>query len=208
VRDAAEAELREIVRQYAGVDDGLVVELVRVEAGAAAGEAATRSVLDLVSAIPTGILAVTPAFQGAVETSTSLTTAVTADDVLTLGSMTRSSNPTALDGVLGTMHALARLGGAEIEVRRSYPPWEPRLDSPLLAVAKATHTRLFGAEPVLSVVHGGLECAALGQRLPGVEMVSIGPEIVGMHAPGERVSVSSTQRFYRLLGALLADLSR
>ena len=105
------------------------------------------------------------------------------------------------------MESLARLGGAEIEVRRSYPPWEPRLDSPLLGIASATYGRLFDREPSLAVVHGGLECAVLGQKLPGVEMVSIGPEIVGLHAPGEKVRVSSTQRFYRLLGALLDDLS-
>ena len=57
------------------------------------------------------------------------------------------------------------------------------------------------------MVHGGLECAVLGQKLRGVEMVSIGPEIVGPHAPGEKVRISSTQRFYRLLCALVDDLS-
>ena len=151
----------------------------------------------------------TPGLPGVVETSTSLTTAATENGALVLGSMTRSSNAAALDGVLSTMHALARLGGAEIEVRRSYPPWEPDLDSSLLSTAaRRRYARLFGAEPALTVVHGGLECAVLGQKLPGVEMVSIGPEIVGPHAPGERVRISSTQRFYRLLGALLDDLSR
>ncbi len=85
---------------------------------------------------------------------------------------------------------------------------EPDLGSALLATAKATHARLFGAEPALVVVHGGLECAVLGQKLPGVEMISIGPEIVDLHAPGEKVRISSTQRFYRLLGELLGDLSR
>ena len=109
---------------------------------------------------------------------------------------------------LATMHALARLGGAKIEVRRSYPPWEPDHGSSLLSTARSTYARLFGTEPALTVVHGGLECAVLGQRLSGVEMISIGPEIVGPHAPGERVRISSTQRFYRLLGALLEDLSR
>ena len=123
------------------------------------------------------------------------------------GSMTRSSNAAALDGVLSVMHALARLGGAGIEVRRSYPPWEPNLGSSLLSTAQATYVRLFGAEPELAVVHGGLECAVLGQRLPGVEMVSIGAEIVGPHAPGEKVRISSTQRFYELLCALVGDLS-
>ena len=127
----------------------------------------------------------------------------------TLGSMTRSSNAAALDGVLATMHALARLGGAEIEVAPlvSTVGARARLGAPRRR-RQATYARLFGTEPTLTVVHGGLECAVLGQRLPGVEMVSIGPEIVGPHAPGEKVRISSTQRFYRLLGALLDDLSR
>jgi dipeptidase D len=105
------------------------------------------------------------------------------------------------------MRALARLAEADIEVRRSYPPWEPRLASPLLATATSTFARLFGFEPELAVVHGGLECAVLGQKLSGVEMISIGPEMVGLHAPGERVRISSTERFYRLLVAILDDLS-
>jgi dipeptidase D len=204
-RGAADAELAEIRRQYAGTDDGLVVEISHADADAASGT--TRAVLDLVSAIPTGVVAMTPGLPGVVETSTSLTTAATEDGVLTLGSMSRSSNASALDGLVATMQALSRLGGADIEVRRSYPPWEPDLDSPLLAAATATHARLFGTDPVLTVVHGGLECAVLGQRLPGVEMVSIGPEIVGPHAPGEKVRISSAQQFYSLLGALLDDLS-
>jgi dipeptidase D len=206
-RRAAEAELAALVRQHSGKDDGLVLDVSAAEAGTAASPAATRRALDLVSAIPTGVMAITPGLVEVVETSTSLTTAATETGVLTLGSMTRSSNAAALDGVLATMQALARLGGAEIEARRSYPPWEPDLDSALLATAKATHARVFGTDPTLTVVHGGLECAVLGQRLPGVEMISIGPEIVGPHAPGEKVRISSTQRFYRLLGALLGDLS-
>jgi dipeptidase D len=148
-----------------------------------------------------------PGLHDPVQTSTSLTTATTKEGVLTLGSMTRSSNAAALDGVLETMHALARLGGAEIDVRRSYPPWEPNLESALLTTARRTQQRLFGSDPTLVVVHGGLECAVFGQRLPGVQMISIGPEMTGLHAPGERVRISSTQRFYRLLGALLDDLS-
>ena len=103
--------------------------------------------LDLLNAIPSGVLAVNPGLHEPIQTSTSLTTATTSEDVLTLGSMTRSSNAAALDGVLETMHALARLGGAEIDVRRSYPPWEPDLESALLATARRTQLRLFGSEP-------------------------------------------------------------
>ncbi len=207
-RAAAETELATVVRQHAGTDDGLVLSVAAAEVSMAAPEETTGRALDLAAAIPTGVIAMSPALVGVVETSTCLTTAVTDDGALTLGSMTRSSNAAALDGVLASMYALARLGGAEVEVRRSYGPWEPDLDSQLLATARATYTRLIGVDPVLAVVHGGLECAVLGQKLPGVEMVSIGPEIVGPHAPGERVRISSAQRFYRLLASLLDDLSR
>jgi dipeptidase D len=207
-RSAIADELGVIVREFAGTDDGLKLSVVSAECESAAGSVHSRRVLDLVAAIPAGVVAMTPGLMGVVETSTSLTTAATTDGTLTLGSMTRSSNAAALDGVLTTMRALARLGGAEIEVRRSYPPWEPDLDSALLATARGTHTRLFGTDPALLVVHGGLECAVLGQKLAGVEMISIGPEMLGLHAPGEKVRISSTQRFYRLLGGLLGDLSR
>ncbi len=207
-RATAATSLATVVDQFAGTDDGLELAFEAASATGAAAVDATRRALDLVAAIPTGVLAMSPGLTGVVETSTSLTTAVTADDVLTLGSMTRSSNGRALDDVLDTMRVLGRLTSAEIEVRRSYPPWRPDLDSSLLASAKATYERLFGVDPNLTVVHGGLECAVLGQKLAGVEMISIGPEIVGPHAPGEKVRISSTQRFYRLLGALLDDLSR
>jgi dipeptidase D len=206
-RAALTRELAAIVREYAGTDDGLVLTVEPAELEAFASADTSRRVLDLLNAIPSGVLALNPGSHEPIETSTSLTTATTNEGVLTLGSMTRSSNAAALDGVLETMHALARLGGAEIEVRRSYPPWEPDLESALLATARQTQRRLSGSEPTLVVVHGGLECAVLGQRLPGVQMLSIGPEMTDLHAPGEKVRISSTQRFYRLLGALLDDLS-
>ena len=85
--------------------------------------------------------------------------------------------------------------------------WRPDPGSALLATARATFSRVFDVEPRLEVVHGGLECAVLGERLAGVQMISLGPEIVGPHAPGERLRISGTERFYRLLGALLDDLS-
>jgi dipeptidase D len=207
-RAAAERTLAAIIRQHATTDGGLVLSFEPAPVTEASPEAATRRVLDVVESVPSGVLAMSPMLPGTVETSTSLTTAVTQDGVLTLGSMTRSSNATALDAALAVAEAVARLAGAEIEARRSYPPWEPEPGSSLLEAAKTTYARLFDVEPKLALVHGGLECAVLGQRLPGVEMISIGPEIVGPHAPGERVRVSSTQRFYRLLGALLDDLSR
>ena len=143
-----------------------------------------------------------------VETSTSLNVVQTEGDIVTFASMTRSASAAALDEVAADIRRIASDAGAEMELVRSYPPWEPDLEAHLLGVARRTWRRLFGSDPELTTVHGGLECAILGEKLPGIEMISIGPEIEGPHAPGERVSVVSTQTLYRLLGALLDDLSR
>ena len=171
-------------------------------------EAATDVALDLLAATPSGVVAMQPQLPGVVETSTSLNVVTTDAGVLTLASMTRSASPHGLEEVDSSLRALAGLAGAGVELIRSYPPWRPQPESRLLGVGRRAWARLFGSEPDLVVVHGGLECAVIGEKLPGIEMISIGPEIEGPHAPGERLNVPSTERFYRLLGALLDDLSQ
>ena len=207
LRESAIRQLDALRGQFSTTETALALSIERSQMGTAASPDTTARALDLALAIPTGVIAMSPHVSGTVETSTSLTVAATQDEVLTLASMTRSSNAAALDDVVSTLEAIARLSGAEIEVRRSYRPWRPDLESQLLATARATFERLFGSTPRLEIVHGGLECAVIGEKLPGIEMISIGPAIVGLHAPGERLGISSTQRFYRLLGALLDDLS-
>jgi dipeptidase D len=205
----AEEEQSTLRDQYAASDADIVVTIERSKvAEEASDEQATGRALDLLAVLPSGVVAMGPQLPATVVTSTSLNVAGTEGGVLTLASMTRSASAPSLEEVVSTIEASARLAGAEVEVQRSYPPWRPDLDSKLLATAHVTYTRLFDSEPKLEVVHGGLECAVIGSKLPGVEMISIGPEIVGPHAPGERLSISSTERFYRLLGALLDDLSR
>jgi dipeptidase D len=207
-RGAAEAELGRLRNEFEVSDPGLELHVERMSADRSASPSTTRKLLDLVAATPTGVIAMNPRLPGFVETSSSLTVVETADGVVTLASMTRSANEEGLEEVVNSIQALARLAGAEVELRRSYPPWRPDRDSVLLAVARETWQRSFGLEPMLVVVHGGLECAVIGERLPGIEMISIGAEIEHPHAPGERLRISSTQRFYRFLGALLDDVSR
>ena len=207
-REAAERELAVLREQFAGSDGDLALAIEPADVERAAERAATGRILDLVAATPTGVIAMSLALPGKVETSTSLNVATTDDDVLTLASMTRSASAPALEEVVAGIVAAARLAGADVEILRSYPPWRPDLDSQLLAVARGTFERVLDETPALDVVHGGLECAVIGDKLPGVEMLSLGPEIVGPHAPGERLSIPATQRFYRLLAALLDDLSR
>ena len=207
-RAGAEQELAALREQHSASDEGVLVSVESQEPiAAAADEASTTRAVNLIAALPTGVVALKPRLPSAVDTSTSLTVADTSESTLTLSSMTRSASAPALEDVVTTIQAAARLAGADVEIVRSYPPWPPDLDARLLATARDTYARIFGSEPKLEVVHGGLECAVIGGKLPGIEMLSIGPDVEGPHAPGERLSISGTERFYRLLAALLDDLS-
>ncbi|MBA2641597.1 MAG: beta-Ala-His dipeptidase [Actinobacteria bacterium] len=208
-RSWAESEVAALQEQYSVTDGGAQLAIERREPAVEAADYATTSrALDLVAVTLSGVIAMNPSLPGTVETSTSFNVASVGDGVLTLASMIRSANATALEDVVATIEAGGRLAGANVEILRSYPPWRPELDSQLLATARDAYARLFDMEPKLEVVHGGLECAVIGGKLPGVQMISIGPNVEGPHAPGERLSVSSTARFYRLLGGILDDLSR
>jgi len=207
VRDAIDVELEALRLQHAGTDDELRISVEPTAIAEAAGTASSARALDLLATLPTGVLAMSPAVPSAVETSTGVNVATTDAGVLTLASMTRSASPFALEEVVTSLEALARLARADVEVVRSYPPWQPDPDSALLRTAREVFSRLFGHDPALEIVHGGLECAVIGGKLPGVDMLAVGPTIEGPHAPGERLGIASTERFYRLLSALLDELS-
>jgi dipeptidase D len=148
------------------------------------------------------------AFPGIVETSSSLGMARTDGTTLMLQSLSRSANDAALPDVTNAIAAAARLAGARYEPGHGYPGWRPDLTSPLLATAVATHERLFGAAPHVTLIHGGLEAAIIAAKRPGIDAISFGPQIEGPHAPGERLHIPSAGRFMRLLPALLDALSR
>ena len=167
----------------------------------------TRSLLDLVAIVPSGPLAMSPDFQGLVETSTSLGEVVTDGARLTLHSLSRSSNGSALPDVIAALDAAARLAGGTFEVDQADPGWRPNLDSPVLAASRRVYERLFGEPPIVTAVHAWLETAVIGERVPGLDMVSFGPQIEAPHSPDERVSIPTVERFWRLLAGVVDELS-
>ena len=150
--------------------------------------------------VPTGPLAMSPDFDGLVETSTSLGEAVTEGDTLTLHSLTRSSNDSAMPEVIAGLDAVARLAGGELEIKRNYGGWRPNLDSPALAAARRAYEQTFGEPPI--------ETAVIGDKVAGLDMISFGPQIEAPHSPDERVSIPTGERFWRLLLGVLDELSK
>jgi dipeptidase D len=169
---------------------------------------ATADLLDLVAVVPSGPLAISPDFEGLVETSTSLGEVATDGRRLTLHHLSRSSNASALPDVIAALDAAARLAGGVFEVGQADPGWRPNLDSAALAVTQRVYERLFGNPPTVTAVHAWLETAVIGDRVPGtLDMVSFGPQIEAPHSPDERVSIPTVERFWQLFAGVLDELS-
>ncbi|HET6683171.1 MAG TPA: beta-Ala-His dipeptidase [Gaiella sp.] len=207
-REAVAASAESIRDAFAKTDPSLSIVVGPADAAADPWSAkATARLLDAVALVPTGPLAMSPDFDDLVETSTSLGEALTEGERLTLHSLSRSSNDSALPEVIATLAAAARLAGGELEVKVNYGGWRPDLDSPALAAARAVYERLFGEPPVVTAVHAGLETAVIGSKVRGLDMLSFGPQIEFPHSPDERVSIPTVERFWQLLVAFLDEAS-
>jgi dipeptidase D len=148
-----------------------------------------------------------PAFEGLIETSTSVGQVVSDGAILTLHSLSRSSKDAALPDVIAALDATPRLAGGSLAIGQADPGWPPNLDSPVLEVSRRVYERLFGAAPVVTAVHAWLETAVIGERVHGLDMLAFGPQIAAPHSPDERVSIPTVERFWRLLSSVVEELS-
>jgi dipeptidase D len=172
----------------------------------------TRRVLGAVAALPHGVLAVVPEIPGLVQTSNNVATIASerSDSKLkvTLGCLSRSSSKDQLHATVRQIVAVGQLGGAQVEWGNEYPGWQPNVDSPLLATCRRVYEELFDEAPKATAIHAGVECGIIGERMPGMDMVSFGPRIEGAHSPDERVYVASVQKSWKYLTAVLAELAK
>jgi dipeptidase D len=210
LRAAVETAAATIRDAFAKTDAGVTVAVAAGDSSAEPWSAeATSRLLDAIALVPTGPLAMSPDFDDLVETSTSLGEAITDGDRLTLHSLSRSSNDSAMPDVIATLDAAARLAGGTLEEKFNYGGWRPNLDSPALAAAKAVYENLFGEPPIVTAVHAGLESAVISGKVDQpLDMLSFGPQIEFPHSPDERVSVPTVHRFWRLLVGFVDDMSK
>jgi len=204
-RSAVTGMAATIGEELARTDPGLSVDVTgsEEEAPAPMSADATGRVLDLLIALPQGVIAMSPEMQGLVETSTNVGVVETDGDAVTVISLTRSAVDSKMAAVKQQIRTIARLAGAEIDEPVGYPGWRPNPDSALLKTAVAVFKRLHGSEPKIWAVHAGLECALFGEKLPGVDMISMGPTMQYVHSPDEELYHPSVAPMYELLKELL-----
>jgi dipeptidase D len=169
--------------------------------------ASQKTLLGMLLALPHGVISMHPEIAGLVETSSNLAIVHVEPKQAQIICSSRSSVGSALRAVRQSIQATSELAGARIVLSMGYPGWEPNLESPLLAKLSAVHERVFGKKPEVKAVHAGLECGIIGEKFPGMDMISFGPTIEHPHSPEERVHIPSVENFWKFLAASLADLS-
>ena len=118
----------------------------------------------------------------------------------------RSSVTSEKLALIDRVSTIAASFGASVESRNHYPAWEYKKDSILRDTMARVYTELTGNAPVIEAIHAGLECGLFAEKLPGLDAVSIGPEMYDIHTPRERLSISSSVRTFEFVKAILAAL--
>lgn len=166
-------------------------------------EAFQQRLTRVVSALPHGVLQMSADIPGLVETSTNLALIKTSETAVTLVTSQRSSVASRLEEAVQTVASAFELGGAQVETSDGYPGWKPNLASPILKTALQSYRDLFGQEAEVQAVHAGLECGIIGERYPGMDMISFGPTLEFVHSPDERIQIASVEKFWTFLKAML-----
>ena len=157
--------------------------------------------------VPNGVIAMSFAVPGLVETSTNLASVkFEGDDRIVVTSSQRSSVESAKTYVMQMVESVFALAGADVAHSDGYPGWTPNPQSKLLEVTAESYKRLFGTEPKVRAIHAGLECGLFLEKYPDLEMVSFGPTLRGVHSPDERLEIATVDKFWRLLAEVLRTL--
>jgi dipeptidase D len=164
------------------------------------------TILRTILALPHGVIKMSADIPGLVETSTNVATIATTKKEIVLGTSQRSSVASEIIDVNEMVATVFTMGGAAIKLGDGYPGWKPNLNSEILAVAKDTYKSMTGKEPHVKAVHAGLECGIIGEKFPGMDMVSFGPTLEAVHSPDEKIYIDSVEKFWNYLLTILKNV--
>ena len=167
-----------------------------------------ENILDFLNLVPNGVNTLSQMEQALVETSSNLAVIDSTEDEIIIHSSIRSSKMSKLENLAEKIKILARLTHGTYEEEFGYPAWEFDHHSKMNEIAKDVYKKLYGEDLVLTVIHAGLEPAVLNDRLKLENVISMGPDIYHLHTPGEKVSISSTERTYEYLIEILKEYKR
>ncbi|HEC86346.1 MAG TPA: aminoacyl-histidine dipeptidase [Thermoplasmatales archaeon] len=200
-------EAKDILEEIKPIDPGFKVETKESkEDKEFLDKKSTETVVNLLYGVPHGVLAMSFDIPDLVETSTNLAKVRVDGENITIAMSSRSSIKSALQATRDRIHAIASLAGAKVEEGEPYPGWKPNMQSKLLALARKVFKDMFKEEAKVEAIHAGLETGIIGEKFPGMDMISIGPTIKYPHSPDEYVEISSVEKFYKYVLKLLEEI--
>ena len=199
---------KELKEELADKDANVKIEMnvIKPESVQVLSEADSKRTAAFLGALPYGVQATSFAVPGLVETSLNPGLLSMEGAVVKVGVSVRSSFDSAKKALLGKLEDLASLADVKMEVSGDYPGWAYRKESPLRDTMTMVHLALYGKSPSIEAVHAGLECGLLAHKIPGLDCVSIGPDMKNIHTTEEELSISSTVRVWKFLLKLLENL--
>lgn len=193
--------------EFAIVEKNAKVEITKTETPATVLSILTHHhLIDALIGVPSGVLAMSAAMPGLVETSTNLASVKFADGDIVVTTSQRSSVESAKEYAKLQVATVFKSAGFEVVHSDGYPGWAPNPNSQLLEVTKRAYASLFNKEPKVRAIHAGLECGLFLEKYPHLEMVSFGPTLRGVHSPDERLEISTVDKFWKLLVEVLATI--
>jgi len=201
------AEEKEIYEEIKPIDPNLKVEVTSTEPSKNVLQKTSQmTLLNLLHGLPHGVHQMNYDIKTLVNTSTNLATISVKDNAILIGMSSRSPMKSALQDMRDRIKAIAVLADAKVSEGTPYPGWKPDLQSKILALSKKIFKDMFKAEPKIEAIHAGLECGIIGEKFPGMDMVSIGPTIKNPHSPEEHVSIGTVEKFYKYLLKILDSI--
>ncbi|MEE1356704.1 MAG: beta-Ala-His dipeptidase [Clostridia bacterium] len=163
------------------------------------------ALVKLLSLLPCGVMEWIDEDRGMVESSCNIGVVSTDDEGFRIIVSSRSNDEAKLDGLVQILDNFAQLYGCRIEHRNRYPGWKNANGSPVESLYKNVYRSLFGVYPNICAIHAGLECGLVKKAIPDMDIISIGPTILDIHTPRERMSLSSCDKFWLTLEKMLMD---
>lgn len=184
--------------EFRSTEPNLGVKIEEVEPAKEVVDSMTQEdLLNVLYAIPHGVLAMSREIPNFVETSTNLASVKMKEGCFVIATSQRSSIETAKEAACDRNAACLRLVGADVSHGDGYPGWVPNPNSKVLKVAQESYERLFGKKPIVRAIHAGLECGLIGEKYKGMDMISFGPTLRGVHSPDERLEIKTVEMSYR-----------
>jgi dipeptidase D len=162
--------------------------------------------LDTIYAMPHGVIAMSQDIDDFVETSTNLASVKFFDEEIEITTSQRSSIESKKEDIVNMVKSIFGLAGASAESSDGYPGWTPNPNSEVVAITEKVYKKLFNQTPEVLAIHAGLECGLIGDKYPGMDMISFGPTIKGAHSPDERIEIDSVKKFWDLTLEVLKNI--